>query len=149
MERKPDVDAGLWLRCLTSTSKACGYEGVAWTDTWWLQSDRCDYREMSRQVRLEAGTAAGSTDTFCIQQKAPQFNCALHMEMLFPLNCIKTPVIHSCSFASTSGTILFTFIVFPFIHSSSSCTDLLYLTSPHTRSDSFAILKTYSHFTFF
>lgn len=52
-------------------------------------------------VRLEAGTAAGSTLSVStpIQQKAPQFSCTLHMEMLFPLNCMKTPVIHSCSFS--------------------------------------------------
>lgn len=27
-ERKPDVNAGLWLKGLTSTCKACGYEGL-------------------------------------------------------------------------------------------------------------------------
>lgn len=62
----------------------------------WLYRDK-------QVIRLGAGAAAGSTDTSCTHThtaETPQSNHTLHMEMLFPLSCIKPPVIHSCSFFS-------------------------------------------------
>lgn len=66
MERKPNVDAVLWLRCLTSIFKAYGYEDLHELTSAESEVTDATIKKLSRQVSLEAEIAFGTTDTFCI-----------------------------------------------------------------------------------
>lgn len=66
MERKPNVDAVLWLSCLASIFKTYGYRNLHELTSVGFKVTDAVIKKLSKQVSLEAEIAFGTTDTFCI-----------------------------------------------------------------------------------